>query len=338
MQCQLTRYLEARPMVNNNAETVARLLEDNIFLRYGTPKIFITDGGSSFSNQLVNSMCEKKGIQHHLTTPYNHQSQGKIERAHKTLMSIIKTHLGSKISEWATWLSTAQFVFNTSHCRSIGTSAHAALFGKEPGPQMYPIPTCMQFNEWKEFMTALHARVFIASEIASIVMKRNHDEKLTTLSHREFKVGDKVLIQNEAPANKLAQKFLGPAEVIEKLNTGTYRVRLGEGGRTRKIQSRQMKLFDGSRESELDQWDFKAPEGMFVVESILSHRIGEDGNVEYEVKWYGYPTPTFASEPALKNVTLLKEYNMQHAEELKSLLSKQDMKSKKPAKRNQRPA
>lgn len=46
LQCELTKYVEAYPMLNKETETVARALVNNFILRYGIPKEIATDRGT----------------------------------------------------------------------------------------------------------------------------------------------------------------------------------------------------------------------------------------------------------------------------------------------------
>ena len=65
-----TKYGEAVPLPNQEAETVVRALEE-IFARHGMPSIILTDQGSNFESHLFASMCRLFGIEKRRTTPYH---------------------------------------------------------------------------------------------------------------------------------------------------------------------------------------------------------------------------------------------------------------------------
>jgi len=45
----VTKWVEATPCVANDAKTIVNFLQKNIFTRFGTPKVLINDGGSTFA-------------------------------------------------------------------------------------------------------------------------------------------------------------------------------------------------------------------------------------------------------------------------------------------------
>ena len=75
-----TRYVITTPMVNQTAETVARHLINEIFTRFGAPKIILSDQGTNFQSKLVKSISELFNIKQTCTTPYHPQTDGLVER------------------------------------------------------------------------------------------------------------------------------------------------------------------------------------------------------------------------------------------------------------------
>jgi hypothetical protein len=54
----VTKWVEAIPCVANDAKTVVNFLERNIFTRFGTPRVLISDGGST-SATIFLKLCLK---------------------------------------------------------------------------------------------------------------------------------------------------------------------------------------------------------------------------------------------------------------------------------------
>jgi len=52
----VTKWVEAIPCVSNDARTVVNFLHKNIFTRFGTPRVLISDGGSTFATIFL-KMC-----------------------------------------------------------------------------------------------------------------------------------------------------------------------------------------------------------------------------------------------------------------------------------------
>ena len=52
-----TRYVQAVPMSNQRAETVAKTLLENWILLYGVPATILTDQGPNYQSQLMHEVC-----------------------------------------------------------------------------------------------------------------------------------------------------------------------------------------------------------------------------------------------------------------------------------------
>ena len=56
-QDRLTAWPEAFPTATTDAVILAQLLLDNIVLRYGAPRTFLTDRGTNFLSKLISELC-----------------------------------------------------------------------------------------------------------------------------------------------------------------------------------------------------------------------------------------------------------------------------------------
>ena len=82
-----TKWMEAYPILNQEAETVAKKLVDEFFCRFSIPKQLHSDQGRQFESQLVIQVCKLLHIAKSKMTPYHPQSDGLIERFNRTLSS-----------------------------------------------------------------------------------------------------------------------------------------------------------------------------------------------------------------------------------------------------------
>ena len=60
----LTKWPEAKPMKEANANNVVEFIYKEIICRHGCPKIILSDRGSHFNNQMVQQLCQKFEIKH----------------------------------------------------------------------------------------------------------------------------------------------------------------------------------------------------------------------------------------------------------------------------------
>ena len=85
-----TRWLEAYPIRNTNSQNVARILESEIFPRYGYNLLFCLR-----SRKRVHRKVDYK--QHHyFGTAYHHPNSNSVEWAHRSLLNLIRAEL----SDW----------------------------------------------------------------------------------------------------------------------------------------------------------------------------------------------------------------------------------------------
>src|SRR3954465_13761529 len=81
----LTKWPEAKPIPNKNAETIASHFHEEIICRHGCPKELLSDQGTEFCNQIVNALCTLHRIRHTLSSAYYPQTNGLVERFNQTL-------------------------------------------------------------------------------------------------------------------------------------------------------------------------------------------------------------------------------------------------------------
>ncbi|XP_055522720.1 uncharacterized protein K02A2.6-like [Wyeomyia smithii] len=63
---------------------------DDIFSRFGNPKILVSDNGSQFVSARFKQFCDEAGITHLTIAPYHPQSNGQAERFVDTLKRGLK--------------------------------------------------------------------------------------------------------------------------------------------------------------------------------------------------------------------------------------------------------
>jgi len=75
----VSKWVEAMPCKKADSRHSNRILEEVIFLRFGTPRMVISDGGTHFTNNKFHSYLQTHGIRHNVATPYHPQTSGQAE-------------------------------------------------------------------------------------------------------------------------------------------------------------------------------------------------------------------------------------------------------------------
>ena len=82
--------MEAISTITNDAKVVKKMLKKIIFLRFGTPRALISDGGSYFYNQVIKALLKKYGVIHKVDTSYHPQISGQVEMSNREIKWILE--------------------------------------------------------------------------------------------------------------------------------------------------------------------------------------------------------------------------------------------------------
>ena len=133
LQDLFTRWVEATPVRKANGKTVVGELNRNIFLRFGYPEVFLSDNGTEFTNHVVEDFLRERGVHHTHTPPYNPQANP-VERANRTLKTMVASYLKERHTTWDEKLPKLLFALNTAVQSSTGMSPALLLYGRQPEP------------------------------------------------------------------------------------------------------------------------------------------------------------------------------------------------------------
>ena len=83
-----SKWAKAYPLRNKEAETIAKVLVEQVFARFGVPLSILSDQGKEVDGRITNEVCRLFGIQKLHTTPYK-PSTNQVERFHRTMNSVL---------------------------------------------------------------------------------------------------------------------------------------------------------------------------------------------------------------------------------------------------------
>ncbi|CAK1600424.1 unnamed protein product [Parnassius mnemosyne] len=123
-----TRWAEAFPLRDITAETVAKHLYEGWICRYGCPMKLTSDQGRQFESSLFNQLLKMLGVKRIRTTPYHPQSNGAVERWHRSLKTALSTRLSH--GSWVEELPTVLLGLRAAGRSDSGVSAAELTFGR----------------------------------------------------------------------------------------------------------------------------------------------------------------------------------------------------------------
>ena len=132
-----TKWTDAIPMRNQTATTLAQKLVDSVITIFAVPMQLHSYQGRSFESHVFQEMCRILGIEKTRTTPYRPQSDGMIERANRTIISMLTSFVSENKRDLDEYLPLLMLAaYRSSSHKSTGVSPCEMVFGC---PDVLPI-------------------------------------------------------------------------------------------------------------------------------------------------------------------------------------------------------
>jgi hypothetical protein len=93
------KWVEAMPCRKASKEESIAMIKNMIFLRFGTLRILISDGGITGKN--FKRCLSKLGIEHRVSTAYHPQTNGQAETSNRQLKSILNKTIEKGGKDWS---------------------------------------------------------------------------------------------------------------------------------------------------------------------------------------------------------------------------------------------
>ena len=117
----LTKWVEVFHSSDQSALTIAHLLVENIISRHGVPKELLSDRGAAFLSKLLHEVYKLMGIHKVSTTVYHPQTDGLVERFHRTLTSMLSKTTVPGGLDWDDQIPYVLFAYHCSVQESTGS-------------------------------------------------------------------------------------------------------------------------------------------------------------------------------------------------------------------------
>ncbi|RXN12587.1 Transposon Ty3-I Gag-Pol poly [Labeo rohita] len=127
-----SKFTVAVPTRDQQAETVARVLVNEWFFKFGVPGRIHSDQGRNFESQLILQLCSLYQVGKSRSTPYHPAGNGQCERFNRTLHNLLRTLTPERKTDWASCLAQVLFCYNTTPHQTTGESPYFLMFGQVP--------------------------------------------------------------------------------------------------------------------------------------------------------------------------------------------------------------
>ncbi|GJT60239.1 putative reverse transcriptase domain-containing protein [Tanacetum coccineum] len=189
-------------------EKLARIYINEIVARHGVPVSIISDRDGRFASHLWQALQKALGTKLHMSTAYHPETDGQSERTIQTLEDMLRACVMDFGGSWDTHLPLVEFSYNNSYHTTF------SLLDQNLSQERRKI-----FQIKERLITA-------RSRQKSYVDKRRKP--------LEFEVGDRVLLKVSpwkgvvqfGKKGKLAPRYVGPFEIVERVGPVAYRLKL----------------------------------------------------------------------------------------------------------------
>lgn len=233
-----SRWTELFKMIDATAEACAKILIEEIFLRYGIPRRIKSDNGVQFVSAVMQKVTFCLGIQQQFTPVY-HPEANPVERKNRDLKCQLAIIVQDQHDRWHHCLPSIRFAMNTSKCQSTGYSASFLTFGREMrtlDDVQHDVRSIIQSENFiPEISTYLQSLVQVLKYAKEMEMKTQDKNKAYVDQHRrlqpDFDIGTYVLVTTHVLSNAskgITSKFMpkrdGPYIITRKIGSSTYEV------------------------------------------------------------------------------------------------------------------
>ncbi|KAK4309250.1 hypothetical protein Pmani_007956 [Petrolisthes manimaculis] len=235
-----TKWPEAYALPNHEAGTVAEVLVDQFFTRFGVPRELHSDQGREFESRVFHECCELLGIHKTRTTPLRPQSDGMVERFNRTLADELAKYCDESQRDWDIKLPVLLMAYRSGVHEATGYTPACLMLGRElrlpvdlatgrPPDEELPTVTTGYATALQERLDKAGRQVRSNLQLVGQAMRQRYNQRVR---EARYAVGDRVWLYNprrkRGLSPKLQSSWEGPYHVQEVMSDVTYRIRRGQ--------------------------------------------------------------------------------------------------------------
>ena len=127
----VTQWAKAKPVHSCTKEVAAKFIYENIITIFGCPLTLISDQGTHFINQTIETLLKEFLIDHHKTSAYHPQANGVVESFNKTLTKGLIKICNMDKDDWDDKVPTLLWAYRTTYKRETNQTPFKLVYGQE---------------------------------------------------------------------------------------------------------------------------------------------------------------------------------------------------------------
>lgn len=248
-----SKFVLLHPSRDTGSETVVRFLEEQVFLKFGTPEKLITDNHRPLIGRNMVELLNKYHVEH-LTIAAYHAQANPAERYIRTVSAAIRATLAQNARDHRKWdedLPLIERALNVTKNESTKKSPFFVNFGREAvltGNEYQTIQNRSNREQMEEIQLqqrfqTLRNEIKINLEIAQSKFRAQYDKTTKPLT---FNMSERVWRKNRVLSNasqhisqKLSPKYVA-CKIIEHMGRDTYKVEDEDQGGIHRIHANDL--------------------------------------------------------------------------------------------------
>ena len=130
-QDYFTKWPEAFVLLDQQAVTVAEVLVNQFFTRFGIPMEMHSDQGRNSESETFQEVCRLLGINKTRTTPYHPQSDGMVEHFNKTIEYGLAMFVNAHHTDWDMHISLLLMAYRSAEHGATKIGPSQMMLGRE---------------------------------------------------------------------------------------------------------------------------------------------------------------------------------------------------------------
>jgi len=319
VSCRLSSYVRLIPChITDSAEDIAKLMYEHWYRFFGIPERIVSDRDRLFVSKFWKALHRLLGTKLQMSTSFHPQTDGKSERANKTVTQLLRAVVNRSQQDWADRLTAVEYAMNATVAESTSKIPFELVLGFTPritggSGAASNLPAVDDFASDRKAAVSDARDALIAAKVRQAEQANRQRTDEPTIG-----VGDEVMVDSSdrrarfktaddgSRAAKLFPRWDGPYKVISTHPAqSTYRLALPPSDKTHPVfHVSKLKLYKPNdpalfpnREPERPPPVVVEGEEEFTIEHIVEERKVGRGK-QYLVRWKGYPESDNSWEPA----------------------------------------
>ncbi|GFV85249.1 hypothetical protein TNCV_928801 [Trichonephila clavipes] len=233
-----TKWVELFALPNATAKECAITLIEEVLLRYGIPRRFISDNGTQFVSAVMQQICYVLNI-HQSLIPVYHPQANPVERKNRDLKPRLAILVQDKHDCWSEKLPFIRFALNTAKCETTGQTPAFLNFGRElrtPSEVVKDIRVVIQNDNFvPEITPYLKKFAKFFTQIREVVEEQQDSRKFYADKKRNtaptYQPGEHVFVASHPLSNaaqgrsaKLMPRRDGPYVILTQRSPSSYEI------------------------------------------------------------------------------------------------------------------